>query len=118
MHALAFRFSENKGRMYENIVFTELQRRNKDVYYWKSTKGNEVDFVIRKGRDIEEAIQVCYTLHDERTKQRELASLYAIEKELRPRKYTLICDDEEEEETIHRKKITIIPLWKWLLQGT
>ena len=57
-NSISFKFSENIGHIYENLVFLELKRRNKEIYYWKSKKGKEVDFLIKKGLNIEEAIQV------------------------------------------------------------
>ena len=43
----SFRFSEDIGRLVENMVFLELKRRGLEIYYW-SGKG-EVDFVIKEG---------------------------------------------------------------------
>jgi len=49
---IAFAFSENKGKFLENLVFLELQRRRKEVYYYKTKDGFEVDFAIKEGREI------------------------------------------------------------------
>jgi len=109
-NSISFKFSRNKGHIYENIVFLELLRRNKELYYWKSQKGREVDFVIKEGLDITEAIQVCYTLDDERTRQRELQALTEVKDALKVDRLTVITDDEES-----HGEINIIPLWKWLI---
>jgi len=108
------------GHIYENIVFLELQRRNKDLYYWKSQKGKEVDFVIKKGLNITEAIQVCFSLADDKTRQRELRALAEVKNELKAEHLTVITDDEESTVPIEHPRcqgeINIIPLWKWLTQ--
>ncbi|WP_457551308.1 ATP-binding protein [Desulfobacula sp.] len=109
-NSISFKFSRNMGHIYENIVFLELLRRNKELYYWKSPKGREVDFVIKEGLDITEAIQVCYSLDDERTRQRELQALTEVKDALKVDRLTVITDDEES-----HGKINIIPLWKWLI---
>jgi len=114
-NSIAFKFSRNLGRIYENIVFLELKRRNKEVYYWKSKKTKEVDFLIRKGRKIEEAIQVSFNISEPKTKKREIAGLIEAEKELKVNNLTILTEDEEGQEEINRSKIKIIPLWKWLL---
>jgi predicted AAA+ superfamily ATPase len=44
VNLLGFNFSENIGRNLENLVFIELKRLGKQVYYHKSTK--ECDFVV------------------------------------------------------------------------
>ena len=48
-NAVSFKFSKDEGRLAENLVFIELKRRNKDVYYWEN-KG-EVDFVVKEEKD-------------------------------------------------------------------
>jgi len=119
-NSISFKFSRNMGHIYENIVFLELQRRNKDLYYWKSHKGKEVDFVIKKGLNITEAIQVCFSLADDKTRQRELRALAEVKNELKAEHLTVITDDEESTVPIEHPRcqgeINIIPLWKWLTQ--
>ena len=119
-NSISFKFSQNIGHIYENIVFLELMRRNKDVYYWKSRKGKEIDFVIREGLHVTEAIQVCFSLEDAGTRKRELQALIEAQDELKVENLIVLTDDEESMETIRlsrrQVKIHIIPLWKWLIQ--
>ena len=116
-NAIAFKFSENLGHIYENIVFIELQRRNKEVFYWKSKRGREVDFVIKSGLKIDEAIQVCFSFTDKKTRDRELESLLSAKNELNVDNLVMITEDEKGEEVIDGATVRIIPLWKWLLQS-
>jgi len=46
--SMSFDFSRNLGHIYENLVFLELKRRNEEVFYCKSKKGREVDFIVQK----------------------------------------------------------------------
>ena len=119
-NSISFKFSRNMGHIYENIVFLELQRRNKELYYWKSKKGREIDFIVKEGLNITEAIQVCFSVEDERTRQRELQALKGVKDELKAGRLTLITDDEESTVPVEfpsgQGEINIIPLWKWLLQ--
>lgn len=108
---MAFQFSENIGRLYENAVFVELMRRGEEIYYWKSPGGREVDFVCRKGKRIETAIQVCFDLSNHETRRREMEGLQAAKKDLREPQLLLLTADEEGTE----EGVTITPLWKWLL---
>ncbi len=116
-NAIAFKFSENIGHIYENIVFIELQRKNKEVFYWKSKRGREVDFVIKSGLKIDEAIQVCFSFTDKKTRDRELESLLSAKNELNVDNLVMITEDEKGEEVIDGATVRIIPLWKWLLQS-
>lgn len=114
-NAISFKFSQNLGHLYENIVYLELKRRGKDVYYWKSGKGREVDFVIKEGLKISEAIQVSLSLADEKTKAREVQALAEAKEELGVERLTIITDDEEEDIRLGGIEVKVIPLWKWLL---
>jgi uncharacterized protein len=42
---------------------------------WKEDQHCEVDFVVKNGLDITNLIQVCWNMHDEKTKKREPGSL-------------------------------------------
>jgi uncharacterized protein len=118
-NSISFKFSRNIGHIYENIVFLELVRRNKELYYWKSKKGKEVDFIIKEGLNITEDIQVCFSLEDERTRQREIRALREVKDELKVKRFTVITDDEESTVPFElprgQGEINIVPLWKWLL---
>jgi hypothetical protein len=105
------------GRLMENLVFIELIRRGKDVYYYKSTDGKEVDFVILKRGEVKELLQVAFSLDDMSTKEREIKPLLKASKELKCNNLLIITDNKEGLERIKEKKIKYIPLWKWLLQN-
>ena len=48
VNSLSFKFSENKGRLLENMVFIRLKNQKKEVYYHKEKY--ECDFLIKKGK--------------------------------------------------------------------
>ncbi|MFW5865777.1 MAG: ATP-binding protein [Nanoarchaeota archaeon] len=109
---IGFRPTEDKGRILENTVFIELQRRGKETYYHKEK--HECDFVIREGYRITQAIQVCHHLNDE-NKDREIKGLKEAMDEHKLKTGLLLTYDEEDEVKIGTKKIIIKPVWKWLL---
>ena len=61
-------FSMDYGKLMENLVFVEIMRRgyklNKDVFFYKTRNNKEVDFILKKGINIEKLIQVCYKIED------------------------------------------------------
>jgi uncharacterized protein len=71
-NAVSFKFSEDIGKLLENIVAVEFLRRKKTPYYWEGKK--EVDFVLRKGYKVSELVNVCYSLND-KSLEREIRSL-------------------------------------------
>jgi len=114
--SVSFQFSKNIGHIYENLVFLELKRKNKELYYWKDEKGREVDLAIRSGREIEEMIQVCYNMSNPNTRNREIQALIKAHQEFKKSKLTLITDDEEDIYQSGNIFVNIIPLWKWLIK--
>lgn len=70
---LGFRFTEDRGRLLENVIYIELLRRKKEVFY-HSDGGAECDFIVREGIKVTAALQVCWTLHHENL-NRELGGL-------------------------------------------
>jgi uncharacterized protein len=109
-----FKLSENKGLIIENIVFIELKRREKDVFYYKALI--ECDFVIKEKEKIVEAIQVCYILNKE-NKDREIKGLLEAMNKHKLKQGLLLTYDDEEEIIIDKKKIIIKPVWLWLLEN-
>ena len=112
--SISFSFSENKGRILENIVFLELKRRGLEIYYHKNKY--ECDFVIHKRMEIVEAIQVSISLFETKTREREIRGLFEAMENYNLQTGIIITEDEEE--TIHyeNKKIEIKPIYKWLLK--
>lgn len=115
LNIVSFRFSENKGRFMENLVFIELLRRGKEIYYYKTEKGMEVDFLVRKGNRISELIQVTSSLKKETVKDREVKALVTALTELKMKKGIILTEDEEEEFSLKGKTISVTPVYKWLL---
>ena len=109
----------DKGKKMENSVFLELMRRKKsltEIYYWKNTQKEEVDFVIKNANKIEQLIQVCYDIADIDVRKREIRALIKASKELKCKNLLVVTKDYEAEEKIKSKKVKFVPLWKWLLE--
>lgn len=109
---LGFRFSENRGRILENLIFTELRRRGKEVFYYSGK--NECDFLVKKGFKIDEAVQVAWNIGNLNI-QREIKGLEEAMKEYELPYGTLITAEPENTELVTNKKIKVVPAWKWLL---
>lgn len=116
---VGFKFSEDHGRILENIVFLELKRQNKEIYFHKQAK--ECDFIIREGYNIAKAIQVCASLKNKETRQREINGLLEAMITYNLDQGLIITEDEKEQiEEIYQGnhfKIEVIPCWQWLYQG-
>lgn len=120
IHTLGFASSPNLGAIYENLVFLELMRRRElhqfDLYYWQDAMKREVDFVKKEGTKVIELIQVCYDANRHNVKEREVTSLLKASAECKCNALTIITKDYEMEDNSNGKKISYVPLWKWLLE--
>ena len=111
---IGFSFSSNLGHLLENLVFIELMRRGKTIYY--HNKGQECDFLLVENKTVTTAIQVTYAMPNEKTRKREIDGLVDAMNTYKLSSGLIITDDMEEEFTENNNKITIIPAWKWLLE--
>jgi uncharacterized protein len=109
------------GLQYENIVAIELKRKienedSSEIYYWANNSDLEVDFLIKKRGKVNQLIQVCYDLNNIDTYKREVRALLKASEELHCNELLIITSEVEKVEKTEGKKISIIPLWKWLLK--
>ena len=111
----SFKFSEDWGKLYENAVFFELLKKNKELCYHRER--HECDFLVKRGETVKEAIQVCFALTEE-NKRREVDGLLEAMERFKLRDGTVITEDFEGKEKYGNKTINFIPLWKWLLMPT
>lgn len=114
--ASGFYTSEDFGRIAENLVFLKLRERQlkdplTEIYYWKQK--HEVDFVVKRGREVEEIIQVCWDI--EEAKEREIKDLLEASRFFGIKRGVIVTGDFEGEEEVEGVRIKYIPLWKWLL---
>lgn len=113
---IGFRFSDDIGRVLENIVYLELRRRDFEVFYHRDTK--ECDFVIRQNGRITMAIQVCKNMATQATRQREIEGVLEAMKCYALDEGFILTENEEETIRMQLEKnltIKVFPIWKWLL---
>lgn len=115
-------FSENKGKLFENLTAIELVRRSNidhsEIYYWKNQQQEEVDFVVKKGLTVTELIQVCLNLDNPKTYKREIRGLIKAAQEMKCSELKILTEKTERVEEIKKDnniyKVEITPLYKWI----
>ena len=115
-NAVGFTFSEDSGRLMENLVFLDLMRTG-EVYYWREGT-SEVDFVVQRGARVAGLVQSCYDPSVPKVRKREVAGLLKAMDRFKLGKGTVVTWDEEAEERVGDRVIVYRPLWKWLLEGS
>ena len=97
----------------ENIVAVNLRRKHGDECYFFNTPRAEVDFYIPEESM---AIQVAYSIADPNTRKREADALLALSDYQKVQHLLIVTKDEEEALEENGKVISVIPLWKWMMQ--
>ncbi len=112
INAVTFKFSQNYGKLLENLVYTEFCKQDiKDIVFYNDNK--ECDFIIYQQKD-PLAVQVCYELTD-LNKEREVNGLLAAMKHHSIKKGLIITYDYEQ---AYSDAVDIIPFWKYFFQPT
>jgi predicted AAA+ superfamily ATPase len=118
--AKAIQHSPDKGKLMENLVFVEFVKRgvkpNNELFYYKTRNDREIDFVVKKGTEIVELVQVCYGALNKEVEQRETKALLEASEELRAKRLTILTWDEKREVERNGMMVRIKPLWEWLLE--
>lgn len=110
---LGFKFSEDLGNIFENLVAISLKQEGFEIYYYREKV--ECDFVIREKTKITKAIQATYELND-KNREREIRGLLEAMNKFGLREGLILTYDEEDEFEVNKKKIIVKPLWKWLIE--
>lgn len=113
--SIAPKILENKGHLLENMMFTYLRRHTEQIYYYRTKKGNEIDFIWTDNRGSRHLMQISFSLKDPATRKREISSLSFAMEELNLRRSTIITYNEEDLIKVETGVIKIIPAWKYML---
>lgn len=107
-------FMKNKGTALENLVFLELIKSGKKVFYYSNNY--ECDFLLAENEKISDAIQVCYDTGYVDTKYREERGLLTVCREFKLKKGLILTIYGEEKYTIDGINIEIMPVYKYVLK--
>lgn len=96
----------------ENLVAITLRKKyDEELYFYH--QNIEVDFYVPKDKL---AVQVSYSLKDGATRKREVGALIKMAAVVDADRLLIITNDEEETISEDGKEISVIPIWKWLLE--
>ncbi len=107
--AAGFVFSQDTGRLVENLLCIELLRRGYAPKYWKET--NEIDFIVQAPGEPLTLLNVCYTNDIPERELKGFAEFVSMYPDVPVRKILLTEDLSLQLEN----DVTVIPLWRWLL---
>jgi predicted AAA+ superfamily ATPase len=113
LNAIRFSLSEDRGRILENMVYLELKRREKEIFYFANQA--ECDFVLVEGRKAAYALQVCFSMEGG-AREREIRGLTEAMDSFGLQSGLILTDDETGEVKVGSKRILLRPFWFFALQ--
>lgn len=113
INSVSFKFSDDYGKLLENLVLIELMRRGQECYYWKGKK--ECDVVVMEHGKVTTAIQVSTDLTDPKTRKREIDGLLEAMSEFGLSEGYILTKEESDIVTVDGKEIHFLPVWHWLV---
>jgi len=112
LSAVDYSFSENRGKLLENLTALEILKSGKDLMYFRSTL--ECDFIIRDKKTFS-PVQVSYSIADQDTKEREINGLLRACGYLKVKKGKIVTYEDEGNLRISNTEIEILPAYKYFL---
>jgi predicted AAA+ superfamily ATPase len=113
---IGFHLTENRGVLLENLVFLQLRRCFKQIYYYKTQNDLEVDFLTYDAPDNIYLIQVTWSISEVQIREREITALVKAMQETKTIQSWILTESETETITIDDKTIYVLPVYQWLLQ--
>lgn len=110
--------NENEGALLENLVFLYIRRLYSEIYYYKTAKDQEVDFLVIPSKGSKFLVQICKSIQNEKTRKRELSAIATAMAELQVEKCILLTLNEYEEIQLSTGVVSVMPIWKYILNQT
>ncbi len=111
-NTVGFGFSPNTGKLLENLVFLALRRQTKEIYYYSTPGGFEVDFYLPEKRQL---IQVARDLENPATRAREVRALSDALTGVKVESALILSDTNEDSFELGGIQVGIRSLAEWLL---
>lgn len=112
VNSVGFSFSANSGKLLENLVFLALRRQTREIYYYTTPSGYEVDFYLPENRIL---IQVAQNLSNPATRERETRALEDAAGALNVQSMLILSDENEDDFELSGVPVHVRSLATWLL---
>lgn len=107
--------SGDEGKALENIVYMQLERdlsESDQIMYFNENV--ECDFVVTRGEQVQELIQVCWELNDV-NRERETGGLVAASRFTGCKRCKIVTFNQQDAIQVEGLTVEVVPVWKLLL---
>ena len=116
INKVGFVLSNKEGAMLENLVYLALRRRFRNIFYYKTKSGKEVDFLVYNDFPTAQLIQVAWSIESPTTWTRETSAIVLAAKETKIKKLLILTHSTQDTLNIDGLTITVKPIYQWLLE--
>lgn len=109
--------SDDNGKLLENAVYLHLRRHiepSQKITYF--AEDYECDFVVQQDEYIQLLVQVCWSIDDSETLNRELRGLKTASDVTGCKNCMIITFDNESTLEYENLSVNVQPVWKWFLE--
>jgi predicted AAA+ superfamily ATPase len=111
VNANTLSFTDDKGRLLENVVYLSLRQLPFTIYYYRELK--ECDFVVFENKKCKMLLQVCWEINGD-TKLRETEGLLDAMNYFQKNEGIIVTFNQRDTLRIHGKTIHLIPATEFL----
>ena len=111
-NAVGFGFSPNTGKLLENLVFLTLRQQAKELYYYTTPGGLEVDFYLPERQQL---VQVTQTLENPATRERELRALAEAVQTVKVKSAMILSNSNEDGFEVNGVPVEVRSTAEWVL---
>ena len=111
-NVVGFGFSPNTGKLLENLVFLVLRRQTKEIYYYTTPTGYEVDFYLPEKRQL---IQVTQHMDNPATREREIRALNEALQTIKVESALILSDANENSFDINGVPVEVRSTAEWII---
>ena len=112
-NAVGFGFSPNTGKLLENLVFLTLRQQAKEIYYYTTPGGFEVDFYLPEKQQL---VQVTQNLDNPAIRERELRALADAIPSVKVQSALILSDSNEDGFELNGVPVEVHTAAEWLLK--
>src|ERR1700690_320140 len=111
-NAVGFGFSPNTGKLLENLVFLALRQHAREIFYYTTPSGFEVDFYLPEEQQL---VQVTQGLAAPATRERELRALAESVQSVKVKHALILSDENETSLDVNGVSVEVRSTAEWLL---
>lgn len=109
-----------EARILENAVLLDFLQRgeaiNRTCFYYRTRNQHEVDFLVRNENTIRMLVQVCFSISDPGTREREIRALVEAARELHCQELYIVTYSQRETIEASGLEIHVRPAEEWLMR--